>query len=207
MSGAAETTQAALNPHGSAWVGANAGTGKTYILVSRLVRLMLDGVAPEKLLCLTYTRAAAAEMQGRLFDLLAEWTLLDNDALLDAIAQRLGMTADAKTLAAARVLFARALETPGGLRVQTIHGFCESLLKRFPLEAGLSPHFDLMDEQDAQNLQTGLIADLLLRDQSPTRAAAMATLTRHWRKMTLWRWGGKYWRGVNILTATEPPQI
>ena len=178
MSGAAETTQAALNPHGSAWVGANAGAGKTYILVSRLVRLMLDGVAPEKLLCLTYTRAAAAEMQGRLFDLLAEWALLDNDALLDAIAQRLGMTADAKTLAAARVLFARALETPGGLRVQTIHGFCESLLKRFPLEAGLSPHFDLMDEQDAQNLQTGLIADLLLRDQNPTRAAAMATLTR-----------------------------
>ena len=178
MSGAAETPQAALNPHGSAWVGANAGAGKTYILVSRLVRLMLDGVAPEKLLCLTYTRAAAAEMQGRLFDLLAEWALLDNDALLDAIEQRLGMTADAKTLAAARVLFARALETPGGLRVQTIHGFCESLLKRFPLEAGLSPHFDLMDEQDAQNLQTGLIADLLLRDQDPTRAAAMATLTR-----------------------------
>ena len=179
MSGAAETPQAALNPHGSAWVGANAGAGKTYILVSRLVRLMLDGVAPEKLLCLTYTRAAAAEMQGRLFDLLAEWALLDNDALLDAIKAALGHDGRRQNSWPQRAFYLPALwKRPGGLRVQTIHGFCESLLKRFPLEAGLSPHFDLMDEQDAQNLQTGLIADLLLRDQDPTRAAAMATLTR-----------------------------
>ena len=80
MSATEATPNDALNPHGSAWVGANAGAGKTYILVSRLVRLMLDGVAPEKLLCLTYTRAAAAEMQSRLFDLLAEWALLDDAA-------------------------------------------------------------------------------------------------------------------------------
>jgi ATP-dependent helicase/nuclease subunit A len=168
----------ALNPHGSAWVGANAGAGKTYILVSRLVRLMLDDVEPEKLLCLTYTRAAAAEMQGRLFDLLAEWTLLDDDALAAEITARLGAPIDKDVLTKARILFAKALETPGGLRVQTIHGFCESLLKRFPLEAGLSPHFDLMDEQEARSLETGLIADLLLRPQTPDRAAAMAALTR-----------------------------
>ena len=87
MSATEATPNDALNPHGSAWVGANAGAGKTYILVSRLVRLMLDGVAPEKLLCLTYTRAAAAEMQSRLFDLLAEWALLDDAALQAAIAK------------------------------------------------------------------------------------------------------------------------
>ncbi len=181
MSARAQTAGVAdaLNPHGSAWVGANAGAGKTYILVSRLVQLMLDGVAPEKLLCLTYTRAAAAEMQTRLFDLLAEWALLDDAALSAAIEKRLGaQNIDANVLTQARILFARALETPGGLRVQTIHGFCESLLKRFPLEAGLSPHFDLMDEQDAKSLQAGLITDLLLREQTPARATAMAVLTR-----------------------------
>ena len=168
----------ALNPHGSAWVGANAGAGKTYILVSRLVRLMLDGIAPEKLLCLTYTRAAAAEMQGRLFDLLAQWALLDDAKLSQEISERLGAPVDDSVLRQARILFARALETPGGLRVQTIHGFCESLLKRFPLEAGLSPHFDLMEEQEARSLEAGLIADLLLQAQRPERAAAMAALTR-----------------------------
>ena len=105
-------------------------------LVSRLVRLMLSGVAPEKLLCLTYTRSAAAEMQERLFDLLGAWALLDDDALRAAITERLGDDVGIDDLAVARVLFARALETPGGLRVQTIHAFCESLLKRFPLEAG-----------------------------------------------------------------------
>jgi ATP-dependent helicase/nuclease subunit A len=170
--------QDALNPHGSAWVSANAGAGKTYILVSRLVRLMLDGVAPEKLLCLTYTRAAAAEMQSRLFDLLAEWALLDDADLQAAIGDRLGIKAAPETLHAARILFARALETPGGLRVQTIHGFCESLLKRFPLEAGLSPHFDLMDEQEAQSLQSAIMTGLLLDTKDAARAEAMAVLTR-----------------------------
>ena len=82
--------QKAVQPDASAWVGANAGAGKTYILVSRLVRLMLSGVAPEKLLCLTYTRSAAAEMQERLFDLLGAWALLDDDALRAAITERLG---------------------------------------------------------------------------------------------------------------------
>ncbi len=180
----------ALDPHASAWVGANAGAGKTYILVSRLARLMLDGVAPERILCLTYTRAAAAEMQDRLFELLGQWALLDDDALRAEIETRLGCKADADMLYRARILFARALETPGGLRVQTIHGFCESLLKRFPLEAGLSPHFDLLDEQDARALQADLIADILNPDSASNSIgrdeaaattelqAAMARLTR-----------------------------
>ena len=111
----------ASDPHSSAWVAANAGSGKTYILVTRLVRLMLSGVAPEKLLCLTYTRSAAAEMQDRLFTLLAECALLDDATLQAEIDARLGMQDGHHNLALARMLFARALETPGGLRVQTIH--------------------------------------------------------------------------------------
>ena len=173
-----EPTHNAIAPHASAWVGANAGSGKTYILVSRLVRLMLAGVAPEKLLCLTYTRAAAAEMQERLYELLAEWALKSDDGLRHEVQQRLGLAADATQLRRARALFARALETPGGLRVQTIHAFCESLLKRFPLEAGLSPQFDLLDEQDGDDLQRALISALLSDKENHHLADALARLTR-----------------------------
>ena len=189
MANLTQPSHQAIAPHASAWVGANAGSGKTYILVSRLVRLMLDGVAPEKLLCLTYTRAAAAEMQERLFALLAQWALTDDADLRQEIAERLGIKVDEAQLSRARALFARALETPGGLRVQTIHAFCESLLKRFPLEAGLSPQFELLDEQDADDIQAALIARLVAAPPTSKRMgedssesdglpAAMARLTR-----------------------------
>ena len=178
----AQPAHQAADPSRSAWVGANAGSGKTYILVTRLVRLMLAGVAPEKLLCLTYTRSAAAEMKERLFTLLAEWALLDDDKLSAAIAERLGAMADApqqgEMLARARKLFAQALETPGGLRVQTIHSFCESVLKRFPLEAGLSPQFDLMDDQQAVDMQRQILQRLLRHPPNQELAEAMALLTR-----------------------------
>lgn len=183
------SVQNAVQPDASAWVGANAGAGKTYILVSRLVRLMLSGVAPEKLLCLTYTRSAAAEMQERLFDLLGAWALLDDAALRAAIKERLGDDVGLDDLDAARVLFARALETPGGLRVQTIHAFCESLLKRFPLEAGLSPQFDLMDEQDMQDLQFELIGALLRHPPNATLRAATGLLSRALSEPDLLRLG------------------
>lgn len=168
----------AIQPDASAWVGANAGAGKTYILVSRLVRLMLDGVAPQKLLCLTYTRSAAAEMQERLFDLLGQWALMDDATLHAAIGDRLGADIVPDDLGAARVLFARALETPGGLRVQTIHAFCESLLKRFPLEAGLSPQFDLMDEQDMQDMHFELVTNLIRDADEKAMGGAMSLLSR-----------------------------
>ena len=162
----------------SAWVSANAGSGKTYVLVTRLVALMLSGVAPEKLLCLTYTRSAAAEMQERLFSLLSSWTLMPNDALSAAIETRLEITPDAHMLRLARTLFARALETPGGLRIQTIHGFCESVLKRFPIEAGLSPQFKLLDDQQAQAMQADLVR-AQVNTSDPARRASIARLTRH----------------------------
>ena len=162
----------------SAWVSANAGSGKTYVLVTRLVALMLSGVAPEKLLCLTYTRSAAAEMQERLFALLSDWTLMPDAKLAAEIEARLEMTPNAQTLRLARTLFARALETPGGLRIQTIHGFCESVLKRFPIEAGLSPQFKLLDEQQARAMQADLVRAQINTDD-PARRASIARLTRH----------------------------
>ncbi len=151
----------AAAPTSSAFVRANAGSGKTHILVTRLVRLLLAGNEPEKLLCLTYTRSAAAEMKNRLFQLLSQWALYSDVELSAAIFERLGITPDAALLPKARVLFARALETPGGLKVQTIHAFCESLLKRFPLEAGVPPQFELLDASATEVVQARLALRLL----------------------------------------------
>ncbi|MEO0959125.1 MAG: double-strand break repair helicase AddA, partial [Pseudomonadota bacterium] len=136
----------AADPERSAWVGANAGSGKTRVLTHRVARLLLAGSKPEHILCLTYTKAAAAEMQGRLFKLLGEWSMA-SDAALSGALRALGGGAEPspERLIEARRLFAEALETPGGLRIQTIHAFCEQLLRRFPLEAGVSPRFRVVD--------------------------------------------------------------
>ena len=135
----------AADPSASVWVSANAGSGKTRVLVDRVARLLLAGAAPQKILCLTYTRAAAAEMQDRLFKTLGEWALADEPELKAILA---GLDESQADLGKARRLFALALETPGGLRLQTIHAFCESVLRRFPAETGLSPRFAVLDEAD-----------------------------------------------------------
>ncbi len=145
----------AADPGAAAWVSAHAGSGKTHVLVTRVIRLMLEGTAPGRILCLTYTRAAAAEMKNRLFERLGAWIALDDATLRRRIAEDLGHTfryAPGEDMAHARRLFARALETPGGLRIQTIHAFCERLLQAFPVEAGLPPGFEVMDELDAREL-------------------------------------------------------
>jgi ATP-dependent helicase/nuclease subunit A len=142
----------ASNPHASAWVSANAGSGKTYVLAQRVVRLLLAGADPGHILCLTFTRAAAAEMAKRVFDRLAEWTRLDDAALTAKIEELEGRRPDARQLARARRLFATALETPGGLKIQTIHAFCERLLHQFPFEANVPGHFEVLDERDSDAL-------------------------------------------------------
>src|SRR5215470_12953669 len=118
-------------PGVSAWVAANAGSGKTHVLAQRVVNLLLAGIEPEKILCITFTKAAAANMAKRVFDTLAHWTTLDDDALDAAIRDRSSLTRGFAPPGAkrawARRLFARALETPGGLKVQTIHAFCAQL--------------------------------------------------------------------------------
>ena len=145
--------QKASDPAASAWVSANAGSGKTHVLANRVIRLLLAGTDPGKILCLTFTRAAAAEMSNRIFDTLGQWVTLDEDELIRRIHGVSGVAQfDADRLVQARRLFARALETPGGLKVQTIHAFCESLLQRFPLEADVSPGFEVLEERGAQQL-------------------------------------------------------
>jgi ATP-dependent helicase/nuclease subunit A len=136
--------QRAANPKTSAFVAANAGSGKTKTLVERVARLLLHDARPEAILCVTYTKAAAAEMQRRLYHQLGGWAVMADDAL----AQRLADLGEAPNLdlTKARRLFARALETPGGLKIQTLHAFCEKLLRRFPLEAGVSPSFKVLED-------------------------------------------------------------
>ncbi|RUX51842.1 double-strand break repair helicase AddA [Mesorhizobium sp. M4A.F.Ca.ET.050.02.1.1] len=137
----------ASDPLNSAWVSANAGSGKTHVLAQRVIRLLLNGTDPSKILCLTYTRAAAANMSNRVFSTLSEWTSLGDAELASRIVALDGRGADAGTMRRARRLFAEALETPGGLKIQTIHAFCESVLHQFPLEANIPAHFEMLDTQ------------------------------------------------------------
>ncbi len=140
----------AADPTISAFVTANAGSGKTKTLIDRVARLLLAKVKPEAILCVTYTKAAAAEMQRRLFERLGKWSVTSDADLRAELTKLVGEpegSYDAKRLSEARALFAQALETPGGLKIQTIHAFCEKLLRRFPLEAGVSPGFTVMDDQ------------------------------------------------------------
>ena len=133
----------ASDPKGSAWVSANAGSGKTHVLTQRVIRLLLNGCRPSAILCLTYTKAAASEMSSRVFNRLAEWATLTDDELRKRIADIEGKVPDLFKLQEARRLFAKALETPGGLKIQTIHAFCEALLHQFPLEANVAGHFSV----------------------------------------------------------------
>lgn len=142
----------AADPAASVWVSANAGTGKTHVLTMRVLRLLLAGTPPERILCLTYTKAAAAEMSKRVFESLSKWVMLPEAELERTLLAFLGRAPDAGEMALARTLFTRATETPGGLSVQTIHAFAERLLQRFPLEAGVTPGFAILDEETSRKL-------------------------------------------------------
>ena len=127
----------AADPSQSIWVSAHAGSGKTYVLAQRVLRLLLQGVSPSQILCLTYTKAAAANMSSRVFENLAKWVLLDDIELTKVIEATGAPRPSKKDLVFARELFARAVETPGGLKIQTIHAFCEKVLHLFPFEANV----------------------------------------------------------------------
>ncbi|MDP5219484.1 double-strand break repair helicase AddA [Ruegeria sp. 2205SS24-7] len=164
---ATERQVQAARPDASTWLAANAGSGKTRVLTDRVARLLLSDVEPQHILCLTYTKAAASEMQNRLFKRLGEWAMLD-DARLQAELTDLGLegAVDSARLAHARTLFARAIETPGGLKIQTIHSFCSALLRRFPLEAGVSPQFSEMEDRAAGLLRAEIVEDFADGDES-----------------------------------------
>jgi ATP-dependent helicase/nuclease subunit A len=169
----------ASDPSVSAWVSANAGSGKTHVLAQRVIRLLLEGTDPGKVLCLTFTKAAAANMANRVFTTLAKWTTLD-DAALDREIHDVGARSDGERRAAARRLFACALETPGGLKIQTIHGFCARLLQQFPFEAHVAARFCVLDENQQRQLLERLRLSVLLEaaakpDGALGRALAAAT--------------------------------
>ncbi|HHL43058.1 MAG TPA: double-strand break repair helicase AddA, partial [Hellea balneolensis] len=170
-------------PRKSVFVSANAGSGKTRVLVDRVSRILRLGTAPDKILCLTYTKAAANEMQARLFETLGKWSVMDDadlsltlDALEGACENR-----SPEDIGKARELFARALETPGGLKVQTIHAFCEKLLRQFPLEAGISPGTESIDEVEAAALYARVIETIerqALADPAGAIANAMTVIAK-----------------------------
>ncbi len=168
-------------PGASAWVSANAGSGKTHVLAQRVIRLLLAGVAPSRILCVTFTKAAAANMSIRVFRDLAAWTALDEAALGEAVAATGAPRPATADLDFARRLFARTVETPGGLKVQTIHAFCERLLHVFPFEANVPARFEVLDDMRSADLlsrarETALAEALAGTD--PALAEAVATLSR-----------------------------
>ena len=140
----------ASDPAASAWVEASAGSGKTKLLTDRVLRLLLAGVEPGRILCLTFTKAAAAEMSTRLAKALGGWATAQDAELAKTLAGLTGRAPGPDELRAARALFVRVLEQPGGMRISTIHAFAQSLLRAFPLEAGLAPQFAVVEDQEAR---------------------------------------------------------
>lgn len=168
----------ASDPTASAFVSANAGSGKTHVLVQRVIRLLLSGVPPEKILCITFTKAAAANMAERVFTTLGHWVTLDDDALTTAIVAVGIPHPNAKLRREARKLFACALETPGGLKVQTIHALCTRLLQQFPFEANVPARFAVIDERDQTDMMERANLKVLLEAaRAPESVTGRALLT------------------------------
>jgi len=165
----------ASNPDASAFVAANAGSGKTHVLVNRVIRLLLTGVPPEKILCITFTKAAAANMAQRVFETLGRWVTLPDRELDEAIRAIGAPAAPPQARLRARKLFAGALETPGGLKVQTIHALCTRLLQQFPFEANVPARFAVLDDRDQNEMmERANLAVLLEAARAPDSAAGRA---------------------------------
>ncbi|MCF2906019.1 double-strand break repair helicase AddA [Octadecabacter sp. CECT 8868] len=167
----------AADPTQSTWLSANAGSGKTRVLTDRVARLLLGGTRPENVLCLTYTKAAASEMQNRLFKRLGEWAMMPDQELRQQLIDLGGTTSVSDDyLGQARTLFAAAIETPGGLKIQTIHSFCAGVLRRFPLEAEVSPQFKEMEDRAAQLLREEVLDEMAMG----VHADAVARFAEHY---------------------------
>jgi ATP-dependent helicase/nuclease subunit A len=178
----ASTASQAADPEASVWVAASAGTGKTTVLTDRLLRLMLDGTDPSRLLCLTFTRAAAAEMSNRLDGELARWATLNDGELVQALQRLTGAYPNGAEISRARRLFAIVLDTPGGIKISTIHAFCQTLLRRFPLEAGVAPEFAVVEERGADELLAEAAQKVLIaarEGSDPKLSEALAIVADH----------------------------
>ena len=187
---------AASDPEKSVWVEASAGTGKTKVLSDRVLRLLLNGVKPIRILCLTYTKAAAVEMNSRISGRLSEWAVKEDAKIEEDLAglvenfSNLSLNEKAEYKRRARTLFAALLDAPGGLKIQTIHSFCEELLKRFPLEAGVSPYFNVMDDRETaaslKRLQGEILKESFHNPETPL-GEAMRFLTQNLKEASLYK--------------------
>ncbi len=169
---------AAANPQGDVWLSASAGTGKTHVLASRVYRLLLSGaVKPEHILCLTFTKAGAAEMAERIHHRLADWVRLSTPALRKDLFALGEDNKDDALVARARTLFASVLDARGGgLRIQTIHSFCQTLLSNFPSEIGLTPGFRAMEAREENALAQQVLSDMVTNAQSQGRLGVIDAL-------------------------------
>ena len=167
-----------VSPARNVWLSASAGTGKTQVLSSRVLRLLLQGgVEPDQILCLTFTKAGAAEMATRVNDVLASWVRMDDVALFKDLGA-IGAATDRDTQERARSRFAAVLDCPGGgLRIGTIHGFAQWLLSAFPIEAGLRPGTRAMEDRDRDLLMRQVLADLLLEAERNSDASLLEALS------------------------------
>lgn len=156
-----EAQRRAADPRASAWVSANAGAGKTKVLTDRVVRLLLAGSPPGRILCLTFTKAAAANMAIRVFERLGKWVTLDEASLIAELTELEGKHPSREQVRLARTLFARAVETPGGLKIDTIHAFCERLLHLVPFEANVPARFAVLDESQTDEMLAQETANVL----------------------------------------------
>ncbi len=162
----------ASDPAASVFVSANAGTGKTKLLTDRVLRLLLSGAPADAILCVTYTRAAAAEMRNRIFKRLADWAIIPAKALGEDL-ENMGIHTPSQDMRRrARSLFAEILDNDDGPRVETVHSFCQSILRRFPIEAGIAPHVQLADDDEQSRLKAMARANILYHP-SPELAASV----------------------------------
>lgn len=175
----------ASDPLVSSWVGASAGSGKTKVLTDRILRLLLpreDGSPaskPDKILALTFTKAGANEMSLRLSKRLSLWAVMDEDALAkDMEDNLLGRAPKERELTEARKLFTRVVDTPGGLNIMTIHSFCQSILGRFPIEAGLPPNFTPLEEERARILLNEAKKDILSKASTNVSSPLAQSIAR-----------------------------
>lgn len=207
-----EQQYASSNPENSAWVSANAGSGKTHVLTQRVIRLMLAGNPPDKILCLTFTKAAAANMKNRVFSTLADWTMMEDAQLDEEIYKASNQRPTPATRNRARILFALALDTPGGLKIQTIHAFCESLLHQFPLEANVPGHFEALQEIEQSNMLAQARTLALSGDESEAAQhyaalipfATDATIENGLNAIISMRQDFQSWANDGVETALQP---
>lgn len=192
---AIDAQRLAAAPQDSAFVMASAGSGKTKVLTDRILRLLLDGVLPSRILCLTFTKAAAAEMSNRLLNKLSDWVSCSQQELVDDLQILLGQMPTDKIIDKARRLFAFVLDVPGGMKIQNIHSFSQLVLSQFPLEAGLLPHFKVLDEVEAEAIKAAALQDVLIHAQADSELSkTMQYLTVRLELSSLQRLVGSVWQ-------------